>query len=69
MDEERRYAMRGDTHVTELFTAEELQGILKLKSIAAVRRWTVEGCPVIKLGRLRRYRLEDMLRWLEQRAA
>ena len=38
-------------------------------SVAAVRRWTLEGCPVVKLGRLRRYRLEDMLRWLEQRAA
>jgi hypothetical protein len=56
-DEERRYAMLGDIHATEFFTAEEIQGILKLKSVAAVRRWTLEGCPVVKVGRLRRYRL------------
>lgn len=51
-----------------LFTAEKLAQTLDC-SLAAIRRWTLEGCPVVRLGRLRRYRLNDMLAWLEQRAA
>lgn len=63
--------VRGMNEQTEdrLLKAENLAKALDGVSVAAIRRWTIEGCPVVKIGRLRRYRLNDMLAWLEQRAA
>jgi len=55
-----------DTHVIEFLTAQELTKILKVK-LETVRYWTAMGCPVVKLGRLRRFRLNELLAWLEKR--
>lgn len=53
----------------EFLTAEELAKTLKC-SKAAVRKWTLAGMPVKKLGgRLVRFDLAAALQWLEQRGA
>ncbi len=49
-----------------LLKAEKLAEILDC-SVAVIRRWTIEGCPTVRLGRLRRYRLNALLEWLEKR--
>ena len=71
IDDERRCTMSDIAEVQgmeELLKAEKLAKTLDC-SVAAVRRWTLEGCPVVKISRLRRYKLAEMLRWLEQREA
>ena len=51
-----------------LLTARELAAALKV-SLAAVRTWQREGIPHEPVGRLPRYRLEDVQVWLRERAA
>ena len=48
--------VRGTDERTEerLLKAENLAKALDGVSVAAIRRWTMEGCPTVKLGRLRR---------------
>jgi len=50
----------------ELLTAKELADALKV-SLAAVRAWTCQGLPYTPIGRLRRYALQDTLKWLRER--
>ena len=38
-------------------------------SEAAVRKWAVEGLPALRIGRLRRYKLEEVIGWLQEREA
>jgi len=33
-----------------------------------IRRWTMQGCPHHKMGRLTRYYESEVLMWLEERA-
>jgi len=49
-----------------MLTATELAKELKV-SLAAVRLWQRHGLPCVPVGRLRRYRLDDVLRWFQQR--
>lgn len=49
-----------------LKSAEEVARVLGV-SLAAVRAWTLAGCPVQKVGRLRRYVLPKLLHWLQQK--
>jgi phage terminase Nu1 subunit (DNA packaging protein) len=50
----------------EIVTASELAQILKV-STAAVRAWTHQGMPCLPVGRLKRFVVEDVLRWLKAR--
>ena len=53
------------TSQEELLTARELDVRLKV-STAAIRRWTLDGMPVRRLGgRLVRFEISSALRWLE----
>lgn len=49
-----------------LKSAKEVAKVLGV-SLAAVRAWTLDGCPVQKVGRLRRYVLPKLLHWLQQK--
>ena len=52
----------------ELLTASELAQFLKVTT-AAIRKWSTDGCPRVPLGtRLVRFRLNDVLNWLEARS-
>ena len=35
--------------------------------VSTIRFWTREGCPCLRVGRLRRFELEPVLKWLEER--
>jgi excisionase family DNA binding protein len=49
----------------EFLTADELKDRLKI-SKATVRRWTLQGILHVRMGgRLVRFELPDVLRWLE----
>ena len=52
----------------EILTAQELAKKLKV-SLPAVRRWTLDGMPALRLGgRLVRFEFEKALHWLERRS-
>ena len=51
---------------TPLLTAEQLAAALQI-SIPTVRFWQQQGIPFQPVGRLRRYRLEEVLAWLQHR--
>jgi phage terminase Nu1 subunit (DNA packaging protein) len=53
---------------TEILTAGRLAVALKIK-LPTVRKWQTEGLPYLAAGRLRRYRLEAVVAWLDQREA
>lgn len=51
----------------EILTAQELAKKLKV-SLPAVRRWTLDGMPCMRLGgRLVRFELEKALAWLQRK--
>lgn len=56
------------SHSERLLSAEELSEVLSV-AVKTVRKWRHEGdIPAIKLGkRLVRYRLGDVLKWLNNR--
>lgn len=51
-----------------LLTADELAAALKVK-LAAIRAWQLQGIPCVPVGRLRRYRLHEVLAWHAEREA
>jgi len=53
---------------TEILTAHGLAAALKIK-LPTVRKWQSEGLPYLAAGRLRRYRLEEVVAWLQEREA
>lgn len=46
---------------------EELAERLNCKP-CTIRKWTLEGCPTIRVGRVARYYESQVVAWLEQRA-
>jgi len=52
--------------VCAFLTRRELAAQLKC-SVAAIRVWQRQGLPVLRLGRLCRYRLADVLEWFAAR--
>jgi hypothetical protein len=53
-------------NTTDLLTATELARALGC-SVAAVRAWQQKGIPHVRVSRLRRYRLPEVLHWLRLR--
>ncbi|MGE0821734.1 MAG: excisionase family DNA-binding protein [Candidatus Binatia bacterium] len=49
-----------------LLTAVELKDTLKV-SLPAIRKWTREGMPCLRFGRLVRFDLEAVLAWMKER--
>jgi excisionase family DNA binding protein len=56
------------SEANELLTASEAAAKLKV-SKASLRAWTLAGCPAVRIGRLRRFVLQDLAPWLEEREA
>lgn len=50
----------------EFITADELARELRI-SVACVRAWTRQGAPFLPVGRLRRYKIGEVVEWLKQR--
>jgi phage terminase Nu1 subunit (DNA packaging protein) len=51
---------------TPLLTEKELSAFLKC-SVPALRVWRRDGLPSVRLGRLVRYQLDDVLAWFADR--
>jgi excisionase family DNA binding protein len=54
-----------DCSLKSIDEAAKVLGVSK----AALRAWTLAGCPVVRLGRLRRFILPELVAWLERREA
>jgi excisionase family DNA binding protein len=52
--------------IDPLLTADELAARLRV-SVAAVRRWTIDGVPYVAAGRRRLFTAEAALEWLGKR--
>jgi phage terminase Nu1 subunit (DNA packaging protein) len=50
----------------ELLTKKELAAHLKV-SVRAIDNWQAQGMPSLCIGRLRRYRLDEVLAWHDAR--